>query len=138
MRKLGGTLLAVAIAVVGVIGLIAFFNGRDDSTTEADPAKTQPATGTTTGASDLVSAGNVVLRFADRSFAPRLRALAADLGAPDSPALREAGQAIVLQPDQRTGGVAAEAYGHRLTVTGPGDADLRAFIERWLGQGASG
>jgi hypothetical protein len=136
MRKIGGTLLAVAIAVVGVVGLIAFFNSRDSSTTTSSATETTATTSAGGKDTGLVAAGNVVLRFSDRSFAPRLRALAADLGAPDSPALREAGQAVVLQPDARTGGVAAQAYGHDLTVRTPGDPELRAFVERWLGQGA--
>jgi len=136
MRKLAGTLLAVAIAVVGVVGLIAFFNGRDSSTTDREPVATQ--TGTTAGGDALLKSGNVVLRYSDRAFAPRLRALATALGAPDSPALREAGQAVVLRSDPQAAGVVAQAYGHDLTVPAPDDPQLRPFVERWLGQGAAG
>ena len=139
MRKLLGTLLAVAIAAAGVVGLMAFFNSRDDSTTGGDRAR--PATGTPrspAGAEELLTRGNVVLRYSDARFTPRLRALAADLGAPDSPELRAAGQAVVLRRDPQTGGVAAEALEHRLTVRAPDDPQLQAFIEQWLGQGAAG
>lgn len=139
MRKLVGTLLAVAIAVVGVIGLIAFFNSRDDSTTgDARPATEPGRTSTAGGGDALLEGGNVVLRFSDGSFAPRLRALAGDLGAPDTPALRAAGQAVVLRRDPKAAGVVADAYRHTLTVREPGDPQLQAFIERWLGRAATG
>jgi hypothetical protein len=137
MRKLAGTLLAVAIAVVGVIGLIAFFNGRDESTTGGEG--NQPAPGVQRAAGGtLLEQGNVVLRYSDRSFTAALETLASDLGAPDSPELRAAGQAVVLRRDPQAGGVVAEAFEHTLTVATPSDPQLQAFIERWLGQTASG
>lgn len=138
MRKVAGTLLAVAIAAVGVVGLIAFFNSRDDSTT--GPQTGQPDPGVTAAApasgAGLLEAGNVVLTYSDPAFTAPLTALASDLGAPDSPALRAGGQAIVLRRDAKVGGVRADAHEHTLTVAGPGDARLQEFIERWLGLGA--
>jgi hypothetical protein len=139
MRKLAGTLLAAAIAVVGVIALIAFFDSRDSSTTSGDGSTTaagRPAPGSAGGA--LLAGGNIVLRYSDDAFGRRLRALARELGGPDTPELRRAGQAVVLRRDRRTGGVVAVAYGHTLAVAVPSDPTLRAFVERWLGQGASG
>lgn len=138
MRKLAGTLLAVAIAVVGVIGLIAFFNSRDESTTGGDPVQPAPGTSRAADGDSLVEQGNVVLRYADGSLTPTLEALASDLGAPDSPELRAAGQAVVLRRDPKAGGVVAEAFKHTLTVADPADPRLQAFIERWLGQSTSG
>lgn len=135
MRKLAGTLLAIAIAVVGVIGLIAFFDSRDPSTTNGEPTATTAAPAS---AGALLEQGNVVLRFSDRAFRPKLQALATGLGAPDTPALRAAGQAVVLRAQAGTAGVVAAAYGHTLAARTPDDPQLQAFIEKWLGQGASG
>jgi hypothetical protein len=131
-------LLIVAIAISGVIGLIAFFNNRDSSTTGG--AGTQPAPGVAApaGGGPLLQNGNVELRYSDPAFAPKLRALAASLGAPDTPALRAAGAAVVVRRDPKVGGVRANAWKHTLTVTSPADPSLQDFIESWLGRGASG
>lgn len=138
MRRVAGTVVAVAIAVVGVIGLIAFFNARDDSTTGGEGTRPAPGVPAEASGGTLLESGNVVLEFSDASFVSRLEALASDLGAPDSPELREAGQAVVLRRDAGTAGIVARAYEHTLTVTEPSDPQLQAFIERWLGQGTSG
>lgn len=138
MRKLAGTILAVAIAVVGVIGLIAFFNARDESTTGGKGTQPAPGTTRTVPGDSLVERGNVVLRYGDASLKPKLETLASDLGAPDSPELRAAGQAVVLRRDATVAGIVAEAFKHTVTVNDPADPQLQAFIERWLGQGASG
>ncbi|MDX6666059.1 MAG: hypothetical protein QOG68_2265 [Solirubrobacteraceae bacterium] len=139
MRKVVGTIICIAIAVAGVIGLISFFDSRDSSTTGGgaatlpDPGVTAPA-----AAGGLVRSGNVVLTFSDPTFAAKLRTLASDLGAPDSPELRAAGQAVVVRRDPKAGGVVATAYKHTLSVASPADTRLQDFIERWLGQPASG
>jgi hypothetical protein len=138
MRKFGGTLLAIAIAVVGVIGLIAFFNSRDSSTAGGERTQPDPGVASTVPGDSLLEQGNVVLRYSDRTFTPALRKLASDLGAPDSPELRAAGQAVVLRLDPKAGGVIADAFKHTLTVVKPSDPRLQSFIERWLGQVASG
>lgn len=139
MRKLLGTALAILIAAVGVVGLIAFFNSRDASTTgvgrEVEPAaRSTPAA----PAGSLLRAGNVVLEYGDPRFAPRLRKLAESLGAPDRPELRATGQAVVLRRRDGAAGVRARAQGRELTVPGPEDPRLQPFVERWLGQGAAG
>jgi hypothetical protein len=85
-----------------------------------------------------VRRGNIVLSYADAAAAPALRRLASGLGAPDTPELRAAGQAVVLRRDPRAGGIVARAYRHTLTVSSAADGRLQDFIESWLGQGASG
>jgi hypothetical protein len=130
MRKLAGTLLAVAIAAAGVIGLIAFFNSRDESTTSSRT----PTTVTARAPSD----GNVVLTYSDAALQPRLKALAADLGAPDTPELRAAGLAVIVRRDPNAAGIVARAAGHELAVAEPDDPQLQDFIDRWLGEGAAG
>ena len=134
MRRLLGTLVAVVIAVVGVVGLIAFFNSRDESTTQA-PA--QQATVAPSGEA-LLEAGNVVLRYSDPAATAQLEELAKSLGAPDSPELRAAGQAVVLRRTPGVEGIEARANSAKLEVSDPGDPALQAFLERWLGQGARG
>jgi hypothetical protein len=126
VRKLAGTLLAVAIAVAGVIGLIAFFNARDDSTA-GDQTKTERAAAT--------GDGNVVVTFRDPADGRRLRALAEELGAPDTPELRAAGLAVVVEKGDA---ITATAGDETVTVGSVGDPALQDFIERWLGQGSSG
>ena len=138
MRKLVGTLLAVAIAVVGVAALIAFFNSRDESTTGGERPQPAPGTKQPAPSGSLLAQGSVVLRYSDGSFTPALEKLARDLGAPDSPESRAAGQAVVLRRDASSDGVVAGAAGRSLIVAEPSDPQLQAFIERWLGQGASG
>lgn len=137
MRKLVGTLAAVAIAVVGVVALVAFFNSRDESTTESE----QPATTTSTapaGAEDLLAAGNVLIRFSRPEFAAPLERLATELGAPDTPELRATGQAVVVRPASDLPGIVAQAQSHELRVATPSDPALQEFVERWLGVGEPG
>ena len=125
MRKLAGTVLAVVIAAAGVVGLIAFFNARDDSTAAEGTKTTVQASGD----------GNVVVTFADPDDGARLRRLAKELGAPDTPELRASGLALIVE---RGDAITATAGEETLTVASVDDPALQEFIERWLGQGSSG
>ena len=136
MRKALGTIAVLAVAVAGVIVLIAFFNSRDSSTT-GGAAAPAPGVAVQPGGGALVRHGNIVLSYADAAVAPALRRLASGLGAPDTPELRAVGQAVVLRRDPRAGGIVARAYRHTLTVSSPADGRLQDFIESWLGQGGS-
>lgn len=133
LRRVVGTLAIVIVAVAGVIGLIAFFNGRDSSTTGGGGAAADPGVAAPVSRDALLTAGNVVLTYSDRSFTPALRRVASGVGAPDTPELRAAGQAVVLRVDPRVGGVSARALRHSLVVRSPADSRLQDFIERWLG-----
>lgn len=133
MRKALGTLVAVAIAAAGVVGLIAFFDARDSATT--GPVATAP---TQVNAGELLAAGNIELAYADPSFGPKLTALARRLGAPDTPALRAAGAAIIVQRETGVAGVLARAYGQTYQARSPTDRGLQDFVDRWLGTGTSG
>jgi hypothetical protein len=126
VRKLAGTLLAVAIAVAGVIGLIAFFNARDDSTA-GDQTKTERVAAS--------GDGNVTVTYKDPVDAKRLRGLAEELGAPDTPELRAAGLAVIVEKGDA---ITATAGDETVTVGSVDDPALQDFIERWLGQGSSG
>jgi hypothetical protein len=133
MRKLAGTVAVLAVAVAGVVGLIAFFNSRDSSTTSGSGSAAAPGVAAPAAGGALLRSGNIVLTYSDASFTPKLRALAASVGAPDSPGLRAAGQAVVLRRDPKVGGIVARAFKHTITVASPADGRLQDFIESWLG-----
>jgi len=138
VRKVLGTVAALAIAVVGVVGIIAFLNSRDTSTTGGAGTVPMPGVAVPAGGGALLRSGNIVLTYSDPTFTPALRRLTSSLGAPDTPALRATGQSVVLRRNPRAGGVVARAWKHTLTVTSPADGRLQDFIESWLGQGAAG
>jgi hypothetical protein len=131
-------LIIVAIAISGVVGLIAFFNNRDNSTTGGSSTTPAPGVASPAATGGLLAKGNIELRYSDPTFTGKLKALASSLGAPDTPDTRAAGAAVVLKRDPKAGGVVAQAYKHSLTVRTPGDPQLQDFIENWLGQGAAG
>jgi hypothetical protein len=138
MRRAAGIagLVAVAIGVVALATL--FFVSRDGSTTSSPSATDGPGVAAVDPPA-LVSSlrrGNVVLE-ADAPLAKEARALAERLGGPDSPALREAGQAVRVVPvpaDRSRGGVVALASGRRLAAASVDDPALRDFVEFWLGR----
>ena len=124
---------AVAVlTVAAVLGVLAFFNSRDESTISesggAAPGKADPE-----ATRDELKRGNVVLHFDNAADAPALRRLAREFG-PAS--LAGEGQAVLVRRTPGTPGVAAEAYKRRLEAPRPDDPDLREFIDYWLGRGA--
>ena len=131
-RRIAVALVALVLAAAGVIAAIAYFNARDDATvTRSDgPGKPRVA-----GARPVVAAGNVVLLFSDERETTALRALATDTGGPATPALRKAGQAVIVH--RQTGvrsPVVAITKDRRYDATGTEDPALRGFIEYWLGR----
>ncbi len=85
-----------------------------------------------------LAAGNVVVVY-DRATPPAgLRGVADAVAGPFSPALAEAGQAVILARRPGTRGIVAVAWRHRLTVAQAGDPRLRTFAEFWLGRGSGG
>jgi hypothetical protein len=129
-------LLAIAAAVLGVIGvaaLAAFFVSRDDATVPQQDAG--PGVERAPGARPAVRPGNVVLLYSDERLTSDLRALAARTAGEPSPALEAAGQAVVLRrrPNLRTP-VTAVTASRRLTATAADDPRLESFIEYWLGK----
>ena len=118
---------------LGVLGAIAYLNSRDDATvsTSEGPGEVRRAgEGPVT-----VKPGNVVLLYADRELAAPLRALQRELAGPPSEQLSAAGQAVVVQrlPDVAAPIVALSAR-HRLQASRPDAAQLREFVEYWLGR----
>ncbi|HET9102372.1 MAG TPA: DUF3105 domain-containing protein [Solirubrobacteraceae bacterium] len=81
--------------------------------------------------------GDVVFLYAGPHPPPGLRALAARLAGPFTPALAASGQAVVLAPRAGTHGIVAAAWTRLLTVGSASDPRLAAFARAALGQGAA-
>jgi len=133
VRKALGTVLAVIIAIVGVIGLIAFFEARDSSTTGGQP----PAKQEQVNAGTVLDQGNVVLTYSDPSYKRPLKDFAEQNG-PDTAVLRAAGGAVIVRLDPQAQGVVARSSAATLQATSPNDPRLQDFVDRWLGEGSSG
>ncbi|WP_320671606.1 hypothetical protein [Patulibacter defluvii] len=114
---------------------------QDDSATDA-PGPT--ATGTVAGSppngppagggpTALLRAGNAVVTVRDRDQARQVRQLAADLGAPDTAAIRAAGQAVVVLVDRDASAIVARVGSRRTTVESAADPALRTFLADGLG-----
>jgi hypothetical protein len=93
----------------------------------------RPLTTATPYAADL-RLGNVVLE-APATERAAADALAGDVAGPPDPALRAAGQAVLVRPG-RGPEVVAVARDRTLRVASAGDPRLRAFVEYWLGRAA--
>ena len=82
-----------------------------------------------------LAAGNIALFYGTPQPPPALRALAGDEAGPFSPALAQAGQAVILARRPGTPGVVAAAWRHLLRTPSPTDPALRQFVDAWLGVG---
>src|SRR4051794_13631339 len=132
VRKVLGTVLAVVIAAVGVIGIIAFFDARDSSTTGGTSAKPSEV-----NAGSVLKLGNVILSYSDPSYRQPLHDFAEQNG-PDTANLRAAGGSVIVRQDPQAAGVVARSYAATLQATSPADPRLQDFVDRWLGAGTSG
>jgi hypothetical protein len=131
-----GVLIGVAalLTLAAVLGLLAFFNSRDDATIGEDkaaPGKADPSL-----TDERLERGNVVILYGRPADREGLEALAREVSGPSDAALSEAGQAIIIERTPSEG-IIATAYRRTLTVRTPDDPVLREFIEYWLGRGAS-
>ena len=135
MRRLATVVVAVLVALAGTVGLIAFFQSRDDA--EIGNAQSGPGVVAPAETEPRLRAGNVLLTYRSPGDRAALRALAEEVGGPPDPALEEAGQVVLVErrADQRVA-VVARAWKRRLEADGPDDPALRDFAETWLGQGA--
>jgi hypothetical protein len=125
-----------------VLVAVWFFTTRDDATTSS-PAAVAPGRPLRDNrmadrdARDL-HRGNVIL-VVDRSQLAAARALASDIAGPPEPALRAAGQAVLVRTGDVTvapAAVTAYAQGRTMTTATARDPALRAFVEYWLGRAA--
>jgi hypothetical protein len=117
-------------------GLLIVLSDRDTATTQstAGPGTVVPAQGGREGRA--LRAGNVIL-VAGRERVEEARVLARELaGGEATPALRTAGQAVIVRPGRNGGGIVAVAWRHRQRADRAGDPALTAFVEHWLARGA--
>lgn len=81
--------------------------------------------------------GDVVVMYGTRTPPRNLRALAASVAAPFTPALAAAGQAVILAHRPGTPGLLGVAWTRLVHVRSAVDPQLRSFILYWLGRGAT-
>lgn len=125
MRRAAGWLAALLAGAAAVTGLIALLQSRDDSAVE--PARTEQPPGERATPpreyAGLLRDGNVVVLHTGRR--------PSDLGG-DSPELRQAGQAVVVEERERLpAAYVAYSATHRQAAESPGG--LREFVDYWLG-----
>lgn len=143
LRRAGGLLVAVAIGLVAVVGLVIFFNSRDgadlDQSADAGPVPGQAVSGTAPQLGSeqdrLLRLGDVIVVFGTRRPPPALVVLRDRLSGPPDPALTAAGQAVVLERRAGIEGVEAHAWRRVLRAQDPADPQLEAFASYWLGRG---
>lgn len=155
MRRTGVALLTVVVAIGGVVLLLLFLQGRDDSQIDvatsggpgqalaggelpedlrASGARAEPSDA---DIEDLLRRGNVVLVYGQARPPAELTALAREIAGPPDPALEASGQAIVLARRPGVDGVVALAWERIDRVSDPADPALAEFARYWLGRGAA-
>jgi Protein of unknown function (DUF3105) len=87
---------------------------------------------------EALARGDVVVLYPGSHPPPGLEALARSLAPPFSPALSDAGQAVILAPLPGGTGLTALAWAHLLRAPTARDPALRQFLAYWLGRGAAG
>jgi hypothetical protein len=132
-RKVLGTVLAIVIATVGVVGIIAFFEARDSSTTGG----TETAKPKQVNTGSVLKDGNVVLTYSDPSYKVPLHDFSESNGG-DTDVLRAAGGAVIIKRDPQAAGVVAKAFAATQQYKSPEDPGLQDFVDEYLGQGDSG
>lgn len=132
MRRLLTGLLTLVLCLAGVVGVLAFFNARDESTVAEQPRG--PGEDLPPLADEIEKPGNVLLRASDDADLPELRALGERLAGEPTEALRATGQAVVVERDLSADGIEAIAARRSLTVEDPDDPELEEFVSFWLGK----
>lgn len=84
---------------------------------------------------DAIERGNVVLLYSAGQPPVALRAIAAELAPPFTPALVAAGGAVILAPRRGVNGVIGVAFRHLIRAPSPADPALAQFVNSWLGRG---
>lgn len=132
MRRLLTGLATLLLCLAAVVGVMAFFNARDESTVAEQPRG--PGKKLPPLADEIDTPGNVFLRASDDADLPELRALGEEIAGEPTEALRATGQAVVVEQDPSADGVEAVAARRSLTVEEPDDPELEEFVSFWLGK----
>jgi hypothetical protein len=133
LRQVGGLLLSFLIAFVGVVGVIFFFEARDQSRIDSQSARAgQPYRGKPPLSPALradVARGNVVLLYRDRRPPPGVRDLTGGAG----PELRRVGLAVLLEREPGLDAPLVAVSSTRFQRARFADA-LNPFVDRYLGR----
>jgi len=120
-RRLAAALL-VLLAALLLAGALLVVLVRDEAVTGPGTADPAPSGG-----------GNAVVVVGDERDARLLRRFAARIGAEDRPAVRAAGQAIVVRVRRGEDGARARVGGRELWRPAADDPALQRFLESGLG-----
>jgi hypothetical protein len=132
LREVLGFLLSFAIALVGAVGVILFFESRDESQLEGprevpgQPYRGEPVL--SPALEDDVAKGNVVVLYRDARVPPATRELAAGAG----PRLRALGLAVVLEREPTLRASVGAIADDRIQLADT-PAELRNFVDFHLG-----
>jgi hypothetical protein len=137
VRRTLVALLTVVVALAGAVGLIAFFQARDDAQIEGGGGANAPGVEAPEENDPRLANGNVILTYRRAEDGATLRELAEETAGPPDPALEEAGAAVLVlrRPNQSAGQVVGHAVGRRIVTESADDPRLRDFVEYWLGRG---
>jgi hypothetical protein len=135
MRTVASWAASLVVGLAAVVGLIALLNARDDSNlspqASASGAPGKPYRGEpvlSPALEDAVKRGNVVVLYRDARPPPGTRQLVP----PGGPALRQAGQSVVLNREPTLHTALAAVSGERIQRA-DSPQELEPFIDYWLG-----
>ncbi|MFL5895601.1 MAG: hypothetical protein ACJ76Z_10895 [Thermoleophilaceae bacterium] len=135
MRAAVSWAAAFVVALAAVVGLIAFFNSRDqsglsskaaDAAAPGEPYRGDPVL--SPADEDAVKRGNVLVLYRDA----RPPAGTADLVPPGGQALVQAGQSVVLDREPTLKSALSAVSAKRIQAA-DSPQQLRPFVEYWLG-----
>lgn len=128
MSRAAGRVLALVVAVAAVVGLIAMFQSRDESTLDEPASAQAPGERRTSKLEPALERelrrGNVVILHRG----PKAPEEYAD----DDPSLRDAGQAVIARRDPDLGSPFV-AHSAERQQEAASEAGLREFVDYWLG-----
>jgi hypothetical protein len=132
LRDLVSFLISFLIALVGAVGVILFFESRDESQLEgARDAPGQPYRGEpvlSPALEDAVAIGNVVVLHRDARVPPATKELAEGAG----PRLRELGLAVILEREPTLSAPLGAIADDRIQLADT-PSELRNFVDFHLG-----
>jgi hypothetical protein len=132
LRDILSFLLSFVIALIGAVGVILFFESRDESQLEGPrevPGQVyrgEPVL--SPGLEEAVAKGNVVVLHRDRQLPPGTKELAQGAG----PRLQELGLAVLFEPEPTLTRPLAAIADDRIEY-GNTPADIRNFVDFHLG-----
>ena len=135
MRRAGGWLLTLIVALAALVGLISIFNSRDESGVDqhssvaAGPGERYTGDPVLSPAlQDAVKRGNVVVLYRDDQPPAGTK----ELVPPGGPALEEAGQSVVLDREPTLKSALAAISAKKMQKADkPGE--LSEFVDYWVG-----